>query len=254
MKINRGIDQTSFGRIKPQLYDKIYELTKYHNGYEPDSKIINVIKDTFISPAKTKIADIGAGDGRNALPLAHLCYNIDAFEISKSGREIIKDKAKDIKNLKVSEKDILDTPFKKAYDAIFMSHVTQHFKDTDMVKIFQNISDGLKQGGLFIFDALLDKPNVSLYGDEALIFLKKHNFDIDKLSVDDALLGQSHFKKTFIEEISKKNNLNILSIEDFNERPESFGDYYKENEEWGMGRPSLLVRNVDLKWLTLKKV
>lgn len=233
-KINQSI---TFKSIPPNTYDWPYEINNNYNGVNPDAQIIKTTQKYF--PIKTVfIADIGAGDGRNTLPLAKLGYNIDAFEISKAGRELIQKKAKNLPNLNIFSTDILKEPIKKIYDEIFLSHVTQHFDSKEMKKAFSNLSSGLKKSGIIIFDALIDK----------------HNF-VEPCSDKDASEGNYHFKPNFIETLAQKNGLKLINICDFEESKKSKGDYYGAN--WGFSNPTspfCKVKEIKLKWFTFKKI
>jgi 2-polyprenyl-3-methyl-5-hydroxy-6-metoxy-1,4-benzoquinol methylase len=133
----------SFGSIEPNSYDCIYTKKKNYNGEKPDKKIIKTTRKHC--QKKADIADIGAGDGRNTIPLAKLGHNVDAFEISPVGRDIIKTKAINLPNVNISPLNIVDHQPTKTYDEIFMSHISQHFNTEDMGKIFANISNALKK-------------------------------------------------------------------------------------------------------------
>lgn len=224
----------NFGSISGDTYDNAYRGEKNYNGRNSDSKIIQTTK--IYCPEKGNIADIGAGDGRNTIPLARLGHQVDAIEISESGREIIKNRANSLPNVKVLQNNPLYNSFEKSYDAIIMSHISQHFTLHDMNKLFRNVSAGLKQGGIFIFDALIDKHN-----------------DVEPPNYIDEQRGHYHFKENFIKELSEKNNFEIVDVSDFKEKKSSRGDYY--GWEWGFpDKKYPHPREVKLKWFTFKKL
>ena len=235
--LNLNINQSiTFKSIKPDTYNSIYKNEKNHNGRNPDEKIIQTTEKYF--PQKEAlIADIGAGDGRNAIPIAKLGYKVDAFEISEVGREIICKKAQDMPNLKVLSDDLLSQPLKNTYDEIFLSHVTQHFDAKDMEKSFENLFNSLKQGGILIFDALIDK-----------------NDDVEPPNEKNIKNGRSHFKPDFIRNLAEKYNFHVLEIENFKEKASSKGFYF--GPHWGF--PDICgevkPKEIALKWFTLKKL
>jgi SAM-dependent methyltransferase len=224
----------NFGGIQAHSYDADYRRFENYNGKDPDSKIIETVQQNL--PQKADIADIGAGDGRNTIPLAKLGHNVDAFELSDEGREIILTRADDLPNVKVSYDNITHQPFKKAYDGVVMAHVTQHFNFLDIYNTFKNISDGVKKGGVFIFDALVDKHD-KVEGNKKV----------------DEFHGTCHFRKDFLAGLADKTGFDIMDIEDYKEKASSRGDYY--GPKWGFVVDDVndAVRDVKLKWFTLKK-
>lgn len=238
--------QISFGQIKRDGYDYAYSKIDNMNGMAPDQKVVSTIQRCC--PAGSTVADIGAGDGRNAVPLAVRGYSVDAFELSKMGREQIRVKKRSINlpNLRILSKDIFKSSLPKGkYDGVVMSHVTQHFTPDDMSTAFERLYKGLKQGGVLLFDALEDKVDG----------LK----DADEIDVTN---GSFHFRPGFINNLAKRTGFVVDEVTDYAEDMDCRGDYY--GFRWGFENPkerTLILgeeipippRPVQLKWFTLKK-
>lgn len=226
LKTNQNIN---FGSITPSEYNPTYAQYKNYNGEKPDKKILTTIKKYI--PKGGLVADIGAGDGRNTIPLARKGYRVDAFELSSVGRGIISEKIKAEKLSKVnlSADNIHSKPFGEIYDAIFMSHVTQHFESKELPEVFQNIKESLKQGGVFIFDAFIAK-----------------NERVKKSTQYDSWSGNYHFNQYFIENLVKSLGMNVTEVSDFKEKDASKGKY--PNPKWGFQNKNSGIKEVNLKW------
>ncbi len=134
-------------------YDKLIDTITL--GWYP--KFINqVIKDLELKEG-AKIADFGAGTGRNALlMLPYIKENgeIVGYEIGKEMQEQFLQKTKDFQNIKLENKSILEGLDKENYfDIVFISFVFHGFTGENREKIIKNAYKILKPGGIF---AILD--------------------------------------------------------------------------------------------------
>ncbi len=230
----------NFKSISSEHYDSLYRRSGHFNGKEPDSKLIETAQ-TKLSP-NADIADIGAGDGRNTVPLAKLGYNVDAFEFSDEGKKKIEERSENLQNVHIFDRNILYNPFKRKYDAAFMSHVSQHFSNNELGRVIKNVSESLKPDGLFVFDALINK-----------------NDDMPANALYDEANGCCHFPESIVREHAKDSGFEVKEIEPFSEGKESRGKYYCE--QWGFAQDGIDYetsyieppRPVELKWITLQK-
>lgn len=224
--------QINFGRLSCS-YDHEYGYSKHsehYNGVSADKKVLDTMQG--YCPFGSDIADIGAGDGRNAIPLAKLGYNLDAFELSSKGRELIKERSQGLSNIRALPDDIFETPLpKEKYSGIVLAHVTQHFNFADMTNAFSRFNEGLKKGGILLFDALEDTFQGLNDAD---------NFD--------EIQGNFHFKPGFIGDLAQKIGFEVKDVSDYAEDAACRGHYY--GEKWGFGKDAWLVK---LKWFTLRK-
>ena len=253
----------SFGKMhRNDSYDKHY-IDPDYNGNKNDTYILEklttllpikkTLSDKFksIIPIKKNynygklVLDLGAGDGRNSIPIAKAGYNVTSVELSDNGRSIINQKVKKNglqNNITTKKIDILsDTNLNlKEHDFAIMTHVSQHFNEKELDKVFSNISNCLKPGGYFIFDALIRKKD----------YVNKSFCDKAEAS------GFVNFDQTFVENLAKQHNFKLVEPPcDYNEEPnvrKTKVDYIN-SPLWGNAPYNLYNLNVKLKWFVLRK-
>lgn len=116
-----------------------------------------------------RILDIGAGTGRNALPLARLGHHVEAVEISTDLSQILADKThEEGLDVDVFEGDIFEfagdiVAFKGDktdyhLDFVFLSEVMTHFSTPNQIRrIFELSEKILKVGGILLFNVFVAK-------------------------------------------------------------------------------------------------
>ncbi|MFM9266752.1 bifunctional 2-polyprenyl-6-hydroxyphenol methylase/3-demethylubiquinol 3-O-methyltransferase UbiG [Tychonema sp. BBK16] len=128
-------------------------------GSYPDAKLMTTAAKLG-SPDRIRILDVGAGTGRNTLPLARLGYAVDAIELTPAFAEQLQTAAT-AENLPVtvSQGDVLDplVRMKPArYQLAVAAEVISHFRDSDEVRLFlAKMCDSLCPGGLLLFSTFL---------------------------------------------------------------------------------------------------
>lgn len=128
-------------------------------GKVANAKVIDVAMQLG-EPRGTRILDIGAGSGRNTLPLARLGYSVDAIDLAEVFCKQLQSSA-DRENLPVvvTQGNILDPLFRLRfghYKLVVLAEVLPHFRDVDQVRLaFVKICDALQSGGLFLFNIFL---------------------------------------------------------------------------------------------------
>jgi SAM-dependent methyltransferase len=131
-------------------------------GVAPDSKIMALAREVS-SPGQTRILDIGAGTGRNTLPLARLGHPVDAVEVTPKFAQILSDSAqKEGLDVRVICKDVFvsEVDLRDDYAFILLSEVASDFRSTDQLRdLFKLASDTLTPGGQLIINAFLTRPN-----------------------------------------------------------------------------------------------
>lgn len=123
--------------MKPFWEEEYLNLEKSTFG-EPSKEIIDIVP---YLKEHARILDVGCGDGRNALYLANLGFQVDAFDISQNAIDKV-DYLKKKHNLKINTfvGDVFGYNFSYKYDMIIMHGVLQFVerdKQADMLKLLK---------------------------------------------------------------------------------------------------------------------
>jgi 2-polyprenyl-3-methyl-5-hydroxy-6-metoxy-1,4-benzoquinol methylase len=149
---------------KVQTLEEVYAVwgegqTPALFGRLPDAKIVAVASELG-DPRSVPVLDIGAGNGRNSIPLARLGHPTDAVEPVALMADAIRRVATEEKlPLEVMQANLFspEVPAKKGhYKLVLVSEVTSHFQHTaDMRTLFGKLADALAPGGLAVVSAFL---------------------------------------------------------------------------------------------------
>jgi SAM-dependent methyltransferase len=128
-------------------------------GDYPDAKVTDLAR-SLGPPGEVAVLDVGAGTGRNTLPLAKEGFRADAVELTPELAKILRD---DVTQqglpIRVIEGDILDpaTPVpQRAYNLVFLAEVVSHFREPAQLRaLFETADRLLLPGGLLLFSAFL---------------------------------------------------------------------------------------------------
>jgi 2-polyprenyl-3-methyl-5-hydroxy-6-metoxy-1,4-benzoquinol methylase len=129
-------------------------------GAHPDAKVMKLAGELG-GPKDVAVLDVGAGTGRNTLPLARAGYPTDAVEIAPALAKVLRAEAKKERlAVDVLEGDILDTTLAiehGKYKLIVLAEVVaSHFRDVDQVRrLAERAVDLLAPGGILLFSAFL---------------------------------------------------------------------------------------------------
>jgi 2-polyprenyl-3-methyl-5-hydroxy-6-metoxy-1,4-benzoquinol methylase len=129
-------------------------------GKHPDAKVLDLAAQ--VGPAESApVLDVGAGTGRNALPLARLGHPTYALEMVQSMADLMKKDAEaESLPLEVLVADVtapgLVLP-RNDFKLIFLAEViASHFGDADAVRrAIANLTPALAPGGLLLFSTFL---------------------------------------------------------------------------------------------------
>jgi 2-polyprenyl-3-methyl-5-hydroxy-6-metoxy-1,4-benzoquinol methylase len=126
-------------------------------GKHPNAKVIDV---ALKLPQNSRVLDIGAGSGRNTLPLARMNLAVDAIELA----EIFSTQLQSLSDrqslpIKVIQADILDPlvrlPFGH-YQLAILAEILPHFRDPDQVRlVLAKMCDGVAKDGLILFNTFV---------------------------------------------------------------------------------------------------
>ena len=130
-------------------YDKYY-LTKNYFG-NPYPELIDFFAQL---PAKGKVLDLGCGQGRNAIPLAQMGFEVTGIDISKTGINQMCAIAKEAAlNLTGKVSDIYEYSDLSGFQFILldsMFHFTKKDKQKEM-GLIRNIIEKISPGSFIIF-------------------------------------------------------------------------------------------------------
>lgn len=128
-------------------------------GVNPDARVMDIAA-SLGEPSEVACLDIGAGTGRNALPLARLGHRVHAIEVTAAlGSQIAAAAGKEGLDIRVDLTDFLrgeiDLPA-GGYRLVFLSEVVSHFRTKDDLRVlFERASLALAKGGILLFNVFL---------------------------------------------------------------------------------------------------
>lgn len=129
-------------------------------GAHPDAKVTAIV-ESLTPPRAHPILEIGAGTGRNALPLARRGHSVDAVDITKGFldqiREVIRPEGLQVRPI---VGDVLDPEFALVADRYALMFAAQvvatHFRSTAQLRTFcRRAAAWVRPGGLFLFNLFL---------------------------------------------------------------------------------------------------
>lgn len=129
-------------------------------GKHADAKAVDVAR-SLGEPKDVAVLDVGAGTGRNTLPLAREGFQVDALEPAPALAKILRETlASEGITCGVVEGDILDAQLslpRPSYQLLLLSEVVaSHFRTIEQVRqLFQAADRLLAPGGVLLFNAFL---------------------------------------------------------------------------------------------------
>jgi 2-polyprenyl-3-methyl-5-hydroxy-6-metoxy-1,4-benzoquinol methylase len=129
-------------------------------GSHPDAKVMATVAAMNQDPAKTPVLDVGAGTGRNTLPLARQGYLVHAIELTPAFVQQIQATVNaEGLPVVVTQGNILDPVVRMRpahYKLAIVAEVISHFRDVDQLRLLMaKMCDVLRSGGLFLFNTFL---------------------------------------------------------------------------------------------------
>ncbi len=128
-------------------------------GAHPDARVLKAIKK-FPSPAGVRVLDVGAGDGRNAVPLALLGCQVDAVELTPPLADRLR-RAAHMRHapIRVWVGDLFDDALSSAmgtYQLVILSGVVSHFRSpAQLGSWLAKLAQLLAPGGQSVFNIFL---------------------------------------------------------------------------------------------------
>lgn len=131
-------------------------------GVEPDARVWALAGESP-DPADCRVLDIGAGTGRNAIPLARRGHPVDVVEMTEKFAEIIRESARrDSLDIRVINRDVFETDadLRTDYRIILLSEVVSDFRDPAQLRdLFTLATRCLAPGGHLVFNIFLARPS-----------------------------------------------------------------------------------------------
>jgi 2-polyprenyl-3-methyl-5-hydroxy-6-metoxy-1,4-benzoquinol methylase len=135
-------------------------------GAHPDARAMDVAATL---PAGSRVADLGAGTGRNSLPLGRAGYRVDAVEVTRSFVDIVNEAAAaaGLSDVVVAHHgDALpqeETLPVGEYGMVLLSEVVTHFRGlADLRAMFVRADRLLSPGGYLVFNGFVADDDYEL--------------------------------------------------------------------------------------------
>jgi len=208
--------------IDNERYNMAYMLTHADlndriNGRAYDKFLLDTAKKHI--PARSKVLDIGAGEGRNTLEFAKKGYKVTAFEISDVGLGLIEKIASieipgKAKNITTKNGSILSSYNETdKFDMAYMAHVSQHFNIDELDEVFKKMNKSLNNNGIFVFDANTQEKGIET--------VKRYSPEGEEED------GVASYDEKQIIETAERNGFELIEKEPFNESAENRPNYEK---------------------------
>jgi SAM-dependent methyltransferase len=155
----------SMSLFVPTLEQQIDEWVENTKAKEPfgthaDAKVLDVVAG-LVEAGPVRILDVGAGTGRNCLPLARRGLVVDAIEpVTHFAEGLRKVAAAEKLPLSVLEADVLSESAAlsgSAYQLIVLSEVVTHFTVAELKIAMPKLARALGPGGSLLFNAFVAK-------------------------------------------------------------------------------------------------
>lgn len=128
-----------------------------HRNDDDAQQLLDLVFKNITLPINSRILDLGCGNGRHAIQMSKLGFDVVGLDLSPYLLSIAKEEAKkQNRNITFVEGDMRYFNFEKKFDMVFNGFTSFGFfeDDRENFSVFKNISDHLVSGGFFIFDYL----------------------------------------------------------------------------------------------------
>jgi 2-polyprenyl-3-methyl-5-hydroxy-6-metoxy-1,4-benzoquinol methylase len=157
--------------IEDEYQEWVQDRTPPLFGAHPDAKVM-ALAASLGAPAAVRVLDVGAGTGRNALPLARAGHPVDAVELAVPLAELLRKEVRDAGvAARVFQGDILDRSLgvpERHYRLVVLAEVIASHTRTvrDLRGWFERLSELLSPGGLLVLSAFVGAEG---YGPDPMI-------------------------------------------------------------------------------------
>lgn len=112
-----------------------------------------------VIPNGAKVMDFGCGDGRVAIPLAGLGYEVTAVDSSQRMLDRLTERAPELTTVQAAADDIAGHLGRRRMDAVYCLAVLIHHSYADCLDIIGKLRAATKVGGILVLDwAVSDQP------------------------------------------------------------------------------------------------
>ncbi len=130
-------------------FDLVYGKAEMAFGNEPEPELAKFVKS---SKRRGKALDLGCGDGRNALFLAKMAYNVTGVDVSKVAVKKL-DSIAGEKNLsrflETVHSDARDFNYPiNSYDLVVAVTLFDHIPKNDLAPLFEKVAKSIKTDGI----------------------------------------------------------------------------------------------------------
>lgn len=132
-------------------------------GTHPDARVLHALVDLGIQESRLRVLDVGAGDGRNAIPLAKRGCAVDTLELTPALAERLRRvAAAQNADIQVFVGDLFDRSLAlnpEGYHLVILSGVASHFRSTAQLRQWlERLCNLLVGGGQCVMNIFLTDP------------------------------------------------------------------------------------------------